>query len=57
MEESASVVEVGKVLSRDYIEVINLLLDVIRLANKMWDTMDEEMFRHHPNITISNDIL
>ena len=28
----------------NYIEVIRLLLEAIRLATKMWVTMDNEMF-------------
>ena len=41
MEEIASVYEEGEVSYRDYIEVTNFLLEAIRLANKMWGTMDE----------------
>ena len=44
LEEIAYVDEGGKVFSRDYIVVINYLLEVIRLATKMWVMIDEEMF-------------
>ena len=41
MDDSAYVDEGGKYFSMDYIEVINLLLGVIRLATKIWGIVDK----------------
>ena len=56
LEEIAYVDEGGKVFSRDYIVVINYLLEVIRLATKMWVKIDEEMF-YNGTIIIISDIM
>ena len=52
----AYVDEGGKVFSIDYIVVINYLLEIIRLATKMWVMMDEEML-YNCTIIIISDIM